>query len=283
VAYRRSSWMGIAVGILAAALASVQAQEPAGRRAGRGGNSSDSTRVFLGLGPAPDEAAAKKGEPLFNRNCAGCHGDKARGARAPSLVRSVLVLHDQKGAEIGPVIRNGRPQAGMPAFPSLSPEDLYNISQYVHLQVEQVANRGSYGATYSGLRSQVTGDARRGEEFFNGGGGCKTCHSASGDLAHIGSKFPQASAMRSRFLWPARPGPETATVTLPTGETIAGKIRKLTDFEVLLTDSSGTVHYWRRPEVKVEIEDDLAGHRALLTKYSDEDIHNLTAYLVTLK
>ncbi len=282
MAHPRRRWMGIAVGVLGAALASIQAQEPAGRRAGRG-NPGESTRVFLGLGPAPDEAAAKKGEPLFNQNCAGCHGDKGRGAQAPSLVRSVLVLHDQKGEDIGPVVRNGRPQAGMPAFPSLSRDDLYDISQYIHLQVEQVANRGSYGATYSGLRSEATGDARRGEEFFNGAGGCKNCHSAAGDLAHIGSRFPQASAMRSRFLWPAQPGPATAKVTLPTGETITGKIRKLTDFEVLLADAAGNVHYWRRPEVKVEIEDNLAGHRALLAKYSDDDIHNLTAYLVTLK
>ncbi len=267
-----------------AALTSTYAQEPAGgRRGGRGGNPSESTRVFLGLGPAPDQAAAQKGEPLFAQNCGGCHGDKGRGAQAPSLVRSVLVLHDEKGAQTGPVIRDGRPQAGMPAFPNLSPDDIYDITEYLHLQVELAANRGSYGATYSGLRSEVTGDAHRGEEFFNGAGGCKNCHSVTGDLAHIGSKFPQAAALRSRFLWPAKPGPVTAKVTLPSGQTISGKVRELTDFDVLLVDAAGAAHYWRRPEVKVEIEDDLAGHRALLARYSDDDIHNLTAYLVTLK
>jgi mono/diheme cytochrome c family protein len=270
--------------VLAVAVPVAQAQEPAGRRGGRGGGGgSESTRVFLGLGPAPDAAAAKLGEPLFDTNCAGCHGEKGRGAQAPNLVRSVLVLHDEKGAEIGPVIRNGRPQAGMPAFPNLSPDDLYRLAEYLHQQVELAANRGSYGATYNGLRSQVTGDVKQGEEFFRGAGGCANCHSVAGDLAHLATKFPQATAMRSRFLWPAKPGPAVAKVTLPSGQTISGKIRHLTDFEVLLTDSAGSVHYWPRSEVKVEIEDDLAGHRALLPKYSDEDIHNLTAYLETLK
>src|SRR5438552_3160581 len=86
-----------------------------GGRGGRGGN----IREFLGLGPAPDPAAAAKGGPAYKQNCATCHGENARGSQGPSLVRSVLVLHDEKGEEIGPVIKNGRPQGGMPAFPNL--------------------------------------------------------------------------------------------------------------------------------------------------------------------
>jgi cytochrome c oxidase cbb3-type subunit 3 len=280
---RRGSVM-IIVGLFAAGLSAAWGQEPSGRRGGRGnGGGSEATRVFLGLGPAPDEAAAKKGEPLFTQYCAGCHGDKGRGAQAPSLVRSVLVLHDEKGKEIGPVIRNGRPQAGMPAFPNFTADDLYNLSEYLHWQVELAANRGTYSTTYSALRNQVTGDAKKGEEFFNGAGGCKNCHSPTGDLAHIGTKFPQPAAMRSRFLWPARQGPVTAKVTLPSGQVVSGRIQHMTDFEVLLTDGSGKVHYWPRADVRVEIEDHLEGHRALLPKYSDDDIHNLTAYLETLK
>src|SRR5579864_5208497 len=92
------------------------AQGGRGGRGGRGGGGRGNTREFLGLGPAPDEAAAKKGEPLYKQNCSTCHGETARGSQGPNLVRSVTVLHDEKGEEIGPVIKSGRPQAGMPGF-----------------------------------------------------------------------------------------------------------------------------------------------------------------------
>ena len=254
-----------------------------GGRGGRGGGNRGSTREFLGLGAEPDQAAAKKGEPVYKQNCATCHGETARGAQAPSLVRSVLVLHDEKGEEIGPVIKNGRPQEGMPGFPNLSADDIYNVAQYLHLQVELAANRGTYGATYAGLRGQTSGDPKKGEVFFNGAGGCKNCHSVTGDLAKIGAKIPQAAAMQARFLWPATQGPQKATVTLPSGEKIAGTVRTLNDFDVSLIDAAGNYHYWKRSDVKVDVEDKLAGHRALLPKYTDADIHNLAAYLVTLK
>ena len=259
------------------------AQGGRGGRGGRGGGGRAGTREFLGLGPAPDEAAAKKGEPVYKQNCSTCHGETARGAQGPNLVRSVLVLHDEKGEEIGPVIKNGRPQAGMPGFPSLSQDDLYNVSQYIHLQVELAANRGTYGATYGALRNEVSGDAAKGEQFFRGAGGCTGCHSSTGDLAKIGAKFSQASALQSRFLWPATPGPAKVKVTLASGEVVNGRIRVMNDFDISITDSSGTYRQWPRDQVKVEIEDRLSGHRALLPKYTDADIHNLTAYLVTLK
>jgi cytochrome c553 len=171
----------------------------------------------------------------------------------------------------------------MPAFASLSQDDLYNIAQYIHLQVELAANRGTYGATYGTLRNEVSGDAGKGEQFFKGAGGCAQCHSVTGDLAKIGAKFPQSSALQSRFLWPATPGRPKVTVTLASGESIAGTVRTMNDFDVSITDTGGRYHQWPRNQVKVEVEDRLGGHRALLPKYTDADIHNLTAYLVTLK
>ena len=131
-------------------------------------------------------------------------------------------------------------------FPNLSADDIYNVAQYLHLQVELAANRGTYGTTYAGLRGQTSGDAKKGEAFFNGAGGCKNCHSVTGDLAKIGAKIPQAAAMQSRFLWPATPGPQKATVTLPSGQTIAGTVRTLNDFDVSLMDAAGNYHYWKR-------------------------------------
>jgi mono/diheme cytochrome c family protein len=193
------------------------------------------------------------------------------------------VLHDEKGADIGPVIKNGRPQAGMPAYPNLSTDDLYNIAQYLHLQVELAANRGTYGGTYAGVRNQLVGDPKKGETYFNGAGGCNTCHSITGDLAKIGAKFAQPSLIQTRFLWPATPGPKKAKITNSQGETVTATIRGMNDFDLSYVDASGNYHYARRADVKIEVEDKLGGHRALLPKYTDDDIHNLTAYLVTLK
>ena len=159
----------------------------------------------------------------------------------------------------------------------------YNIAEFLHLQVELAANRGTYGATYAGVRNQVLGDAAKGKEYFDGAGGCAACHSVTGDLAKIGAKFPQAAALRSRFLWPATPGPPKAKITTRTGESYDAVIRTLNDFDLSFTDAAGTYHYAQRADVKIEYQDKLAGHRALLAKYTDDDIHNLTAYLVTLK
>lgn len=267
------------------------AQEPEATPAGggargggrRGGRGAAGTREFLGLGPAPDEAAAKKGEPLYKQNCGGCHGANARGAQAPNLVRSVVVLHDEKDEEIGPVIKKGRPQAGMPGFPQLSDEDIHNIGQFLKMQVELAANRGTYGSTYASVRGQTTGDPKKGEEFFRGAGGCAGCHNTSGDLAGIGKKFSQIPLIQARLLWPAAPGPQRIKLEVPGGKTLEGVVRTLNDFDVSFVDASGQYYYFPREQVKILTEDKLAAHRALLPKLTDADIHDLAAYLVTLK
>jgi cytochrome c oxidase cbb3-type subunit III len=272
---------GACLGVLALPLliaVPVFAQEeiPAGGRGGRG-----NTREFLGLGPAPDAAAAARGEKLYAPNCAFCHGEKARGASGPNLVRSAVVLRDEKGETIGPVVAKGIVDKGMPAFPNLAEGQLYDIAQFLHLQVELVANRGLYKRL-----NIVTGDAKAGEAYFRGEGGCAACHSPTGDLQHIGSKYP-ADALQTRFIWPGGRGgggrAQKVTVTLPSGEKVAGTLKRIDDIDVSLYDGAGYYRSWPRDGVKVELEDRLAGHRELLPKYTDANMHNLTAYLVTLK
>ena len=258
-----------------------QMTPPGARRGGGGPRGATGMRDFLGLGAAPDAEAAKLGGPTYKENCGACHGETGRGSQGPNLVRSTVVLHDEKGEEIGPIIKNGRPQAGMPAFPGLKPEDIYNISQYLHLQVELLANRGTYGQTYTNLRSQTSGDPQKGAAFFQAN--CSSCHSATGDFAKIGAKFPQAVAMQTRFLWPSPQGARKATVTAADGQTFTGALMKLDDFNVSLRMANGDYRQWPLAQVKVNVDDKLAGHRALLPKYTDADIHNTAAYLVTLK
>ena len=282
----RTRWAACAL-LMATAVLPVEAQEepPAGGRGGRGGRGGAATREFLGLGRAPDAAAAARGEKLYVPNCAFCHGTEARGAEAPSLVRSEVVLHDDKGELIGPMLLKGRPEAGMPAFPSLTPQQVADLAEFLHMKVETVANRGLYGSVYR-ERNIVTGDAKAGEAYFRGAGGCGGCHSATGDLAHIASRMEPVN-LQNRWLWPAgrgaRGGQNKAVVTAAGGEKIAGTIKRIDDFNVSILDASGNYHSWPRDRVKVEIADPLAAHRRLLEQYTDADIHNVTAYLVTLK
>lgn len=251
-----------------------------GAAGGRGGGGRGGTREFLGLGAAPDAAASARGEKLYGPTCGFCHGDKARGASGPNLVRSVAVLDDEKGELISPVISQGRPDKGMPAFPNFTKDQLNDIAQYLHMQVELVANRGLYKRL-----NVVTGDAKAGEAYFNGAGGCKNCHSPTGDLAKISTRY-QPEALQTRFIWPGGRGggnSQKATVTLPSGESVTGTVRRLDDFDISMYDSKGIYHSWSRDTVKVQLEDKLVAHRELLDKYTDKNMHDLTAYLVTLK
>ena len=149
-----------------------------------------------------------------------------------------------------------------------------------------MANRGIYKRL-----NVVTGDAKAGEAYFNGAGGCKNCHSPTGDLAHIGDRY-QPEQLQTRFIWPGGGGfggrqaaaPQKVTVTLPSGDRPSpASSNRWTTSTSPSTTPQGNYHSWPRESVKVELEDRLAGHRQLLEKYTDADMHNLTAYLVTLK
>lgn len=278
---------------LAASMLPLRAQTAAGKNASAAKQTppkkpvrADKTAIFLGLGPAPDEAASDRGAKLFATNCAFCHGVKATGGEGPDLVRSALVLHDEKGNLVGPVVHNGRPDKGMPSFASLTDAQLYDIAEFLHMRIYLAANRGTYE-----VQNVVTGDAKAGETYFNGAGRCKLCHSPSGDLAHVAARYEPAD-LQAAFLYPAAVtgfGPnakrheEQVTVKLPSGESFSGVLKRQDDFNISMVDSSGQYHSWARDGVRVEIKDPLAGHRNLLDQYTDADVHNLLAYLVTLK
>ena len=240
------------------------------------------TREFLGLGAPPDAPAAERGAKIFASNCSFCHGGKATGGdTGPDLVRSALVLHDEKGELIGPIIHNGRLNRGMPSFAALTDPELYDLAEFLHMRVELTANRGTYK-----LLNVLTGDPKAGEVYFRTTGGCVSCHSVIGDLAHVGSKLEPAD-LQQTFLYPGsrgESGPHRVSVTLASGESMSGTLAHLDDFYVSFYDKDGEYHSLQRsPATKVEVEDKLAAHRKLLDQYSDADMHNLTAYLATLK
>ncbi len=146
-----------------------------------------------------DPAAVERGQKSFEAACAFCHGADARGRSGPDLVRSSIVLRDVKGNLIGQVLRNGRPQKGMPAF-AWGQAQIEDIAAFLHSRTHLAANRFTY--VISGV---ITGNAAAGRAFFEGAGKCNTCHSATGDLAHIATKYDPVE-LQSRFLSPPSPG-----------------------------------------------------------------------------
>jgi cytochrome c oxidase cbb3-type subunit III len=241
-------------------------------------------------GPRLDQAAVERGRKIFLPNCGFCHGNDAHGKSGPDLVRSALVLHDKKGDTIGPVIRNGRPERGMPPFASLTPEQIADISTFLHSRAADVSNRFAYK-----IGDLITGNPQKGVAFFNGTGNCSKCHSSSGDLAHVASKYEPVELQR-RMLYPApnlidvylgkavkASAPAKVTVHLPSGEVVAGTLDHLDEFNVSFRDSSGWHRSFSRDTVTVDVKDPRAEHEALLPKYTDDDMHDVLAYLETLK
>lgn len=242
---------------------------------------------------AYDPATLARGKATFTAKCAFCHGSNARGGESgPDLLRSELVRDDEDGNLIGQVVRNGRPAAGMPKF-DIADTDIADIVAFLHEGVRAAAERGTYK-----VLNIVTGDPKAGEAYFNGAGKCSTCHSVTGDLRGVGAKYDPV-ALQGRLLMPAggrggqrRPNaPITVTVTLPSGKSFEGILERIDDFNVALTDANGEYHSFARSVAtpsgaatpKVELHDPLKQHYDMLSKYTDADIHNLTAYLVTLK
>lgn len=273
--------------ILAPALY-ITAQEPAARP-GRGGADKGITAAIAGSKESP--AAFERGAKAYTQYCAGCHGATGRGSvGAPDLIRSILVLDDEKGILIAPVLRDGRPDAGMPKL-GLTEAQIADLVAWLHVQTYSAGHRTTYA-----YQDVLTGDAKKGEAYFNKT--CTGCHSATGDLKGIGSRY-DAFSLQAKWLQPrgGRGGGRgsapavngksatTVTVTLPSGEKISGVLDRLDDFSVSLHDSSGVYRSFTREGAvpKVEIHDPLKAHLDLLAKLTDPDIHNVTAYLVTLK
>ncbi len=289
----RSHLIGIAC-LLAAALHAQEPEAQVGGRGGRGGGrggrgARGETAAIAGSGEDP--AAVDRGAKLYVTHCAGCHGTTARGnVGAPDLIRSIVVLTDEKGILIAPILRSGRPDAGMPK-PNLTEPQIADLVAWLHVQTYAAGHRTTYA-----FQDVVTGDPKKGEAYFNGAGGCNKCHSPTGDLAGIAGRF-DAMALQQRWLGPRGGGgrrgggassPRGAIgvkVTTASGEVVSGTLDRVDDFSVSLRDSSGRYHSFLREGAvpKVEITDPLRPHLELLSKYTDADIHNVTAYLVTLK
>jgi cytochrome c oxidase cbb3-type subunit 3 len=290
------------------ALAAAQGQPPGGGRgAGPPGGSAggrqggNPTATFPAQQRAlADPALIERGNGLYGVYCRACHGADLRGGDmgGPNLLRSQLALNDREGELIGPVIMEGRQTPGMPGMPPipLPPDDVRAIAAYIHSVHASMRGQGSPPAGLPVGLNILVGDAQAGAAYFTAN--CSTCHSPSGDLRGIASRVTDPVQLQN--LWIAGGagrggGPRgggaserrqvTVAVTPANGQTIEGRLDRIDDFLVILTTADGTQRsFGRSGDVpRVVVRDPLDAHRQLLPVYTDRDIHNVTAYLVTLK
>ena len=233
---------------------------------------------------AQNKVASKEliesGKSLFKQQCGFCHGrDAGGGETGPSLVDSELVKSDKAGTEISGVIRNGRPEKGMPKF-DLSESAVASLVAFIHYaEAHNASNGGRRGVLPADLR---TGDAALGKQYFEGQGRCTTCHSPTGDLAHLGTRLVGLK-LEQRMLYPNGVKAK-ATVTLPGGNSFTGAVAYEDEFTIAIRDAEGRYRSWPKiPSVRVQIDSPAEAHVELLGQYTDADIHNLMAYLQTLK
>jgi mono/diheme cytochrome c family protein len=193
-------------------------------------------------------------------------------------------MRDKNGELIATIVQNGIPDKGMPKF-DLTSANISDIAAFIH---SLGLGRGAPPVPVN----PVVGDAAAGQMYFNGPGKCGTCHSPTGDLKGVGSKYDPRT-LQSKFLLPSggrgavvtNIPPTTVTLTLPSSQKVDGTLDRIDDFSVSLTTADGTHRSFERDGdvPKVEVHDPLKAHKDLLRTYSDANIHDLTAYLVTLK
>ena len=172
---------------------------------------------------APKDKSVQRGHDRFERSCAMCHGAAATGGVGPNLIQSSLVRHDEGGDQIGPLVRNGRSEKGMPAFPTLTAGDISDLAAFLQELIVTASVVSSDGlAGDDSPKNLLTGNAAKGKQYFNGAGGCSHCHSPAGDLSGVARRY-SPTELEERFLYPSGQT-VTATVSLASGEKSEGKL-----------------------------------------------------------
>jgi cytochrome c oxidase cbb3-type subunit III len=277
--------------LVIAARVGVEGQAPAGGRGAPPG-----PRFPAQLRPPDDPAQVERGKQVYRATCRSCHGPDLRGGDmgGPNLLRSPVMLNDVSGELLLPIVRGSRANAGMPPI-ELNEADAQAVAIYVHSVLATARAQGAPPAGDVPALNVLVGDAAEGEVYFKEK--CASCHSASGDLAGIASRVPDAVQLQNLWVAGGRndrdndtddsPSRRTVTATItPAGSAkVEGRLDRIDDFIVSIVLADGTRRTFRRVDdaPKIEINDPLAAHRKLLETYFDRDMHNVTAFLVTLK
>jgi len=247
-----------------------------------------SALLFVSVSPASSQTAepasqpvSARGQSLFESHCAFCHGrDAAGGESGPDLTRSRLVARDVRGDRIRAVVHDGRIEKGMPAFAALTIPEVNDLIAFIRQQTRELNSKpgGRRGVDVADLQ---TGNIDQGKAYFNGPGKCSSCHSPTGDLAGIATRH-EGLELEMQMLYPQN-AKTKLTVTTPSGETFTGTLTFKDEFHIAMTDSEGWHRSWPIRDVQYKIDSPADAHVEQFEKYTDDDIHNLMAYLQTLR
>jgi cytochrome c oxidase cbb3-type subunit 3 len=271
-----------------------------GRGGAFAGSGAQGPQLIGGRFKAYPADSIERGTAAYNTTCGYCHGDRAKGGNAgPDLITSDVSLHDEDGVGLAQYLKGATHQKAVKL--DLQQPAVYDIASYIHSRIIYAANTRGEVSPEAVLKA---GDAKAGEAYFNGAGGCAKCHSVTGNLKGIGAKYDAVNLQdkivnprmgggrggrggRGEPGAPAPPDPNaiTATVTLPDGKTFTGIPLRITDFDVTLRLPDGSTPTWVRENgvPKVERHDPLQTHVDIMTRLKDKDMHDLTAYLATIK
>jgi cytochrome c oxidase cbb3-type subunit 3 len=249
-----------------------------------------------------DPAQIERGKTIYGINCAICHGADLRGGDmgGPNLLRSQVALSDLHGENILPIIQGSRQSEGMPAIP-IKPEDGLAVAAYVRSVLEMIGRQGTPPDTGRPAPSVLVGNVKEGQAYF--AAKCASCHSTTGDLSGLATRVPDPRDLQTAWVSGeirneinnarrGNPDPDavdpravTASVALPSGERVEGRLLHIDDFLVTVRSADGAIRSFTRrgADPNVELHDPMKVHRDLLTQYNDRDIHDVTAYLNSLK
>ncbi|MEO7271237.1 MAG: cytochrome c [Vicinamibacterales bacterium] len=303
-------WMVLTVGVCAVVW--LGAQEPAGGRGGRGGAPPAGSQApavpQIPRSPVVDQPAHDRGRALWASHCIDCHGSQARGSdTGPNIIRSRTANFDrtavQAGSVLGPFLKAGHPTQSQKPSASFTDAEVADLAQFIRQKINDTM-RGAPSFTAGDV---LVGDVKAGEAYFKGEGACATCHSATTrNLAGVATRIPEPVDLQQRMLFPGgggrgrrgaappvaapvvpgAPAPAVATMTItrPSGPSITGVVVEQSDFYITLRDAQGTVQVVRRtPALKITMNNPLQAHIDLLDRISDTQIHDLVAYLETMK
>jgi len=266
--------------------------------------------------PTLDPASVARGDVLYNSlACSSCHGPLGLGgaAGAADLTKSALAQTPDTGRTLAAFLQVGRPELGMPPVArALTPAEAADLSAKIRsLAPPPAPPQATAGGRAAGpplpaaLAGQdlsiVIGDPKLGKAYFNSREGrCSSCHavedgkaSPAANLAHVATKYKAEKDLQQQWMLPGRDvnwsprkdNTVTAVATFADGHEVRGFLTSVSDFKLVVRDAAGKVTIVPRAdgEPKVRLEDRIQAHIDLMDVYQDNDIHNLTAYLTSLK
>jgi cytochrome c oxidase cbb3-type subunit 3 len=288
--------------VMLCAAATVPAQGPPGGRGAPPGQTPTVRQITNS--PPVDQAAHDRGRALWASHCIDCHGSQARGSdTGPNIIRTKTVNFDRSagdaGSVLGPYLKAGHPTQSKKPSASFTDEEVIGLANFLRQRVNDTM-RGSPLFTVGDI---VVGDPKAGEAYFRGEGGCAACHNANArNLEGIATRIPVPVDLQQRMLFPgaggrgrgrggrgappAAPDRNAITVTIApaSGSPVSGVLVEESDFYITVRGADGTVRAVRRaPGMKVTKTNPLQAHVDLLDRISDKQIHDLVAYLETLK